>query len=145
MSGLCKKNQTRSKLLQKAIVPALVLAGWNRSTRLVPSFQQHWRLPNLDGAQGCSGGGGSSFDAGSSQVLASGYGLENISYGGNGLVTIQSLGGGVESVPEPSAFSLFGLGFAVVGTGFAVRRRRSRLATDMSYNCKIRSTSFTNN
>ena len=63
------------------------------------------------------GGGGSYTSGGSYLILLSGV------QAGNGLVKIDELGG-VQSVPEPSAVSLFGFGLAVVGAGFAVRRRR---------------------
>ena len=79
------------------------------------------------GYYGGGGGGGSYFAITGARILSlGGYNV------GNGWMTINELSGGVESVPEPSAFSLFGLGFAVIGTGFAVRRRRSRLANGMS-------------
>ena len=71
---------------------------------------------DTSGAYG--GGGGGSYDGmGLNKILLSGI------RSGNGLVTINELGG-VQSVPEPSAVSLFGFGLAVVGAGFAVRRWR---------------------
>lgn len=64
------------------------------------------------------GGGGGSFNAGLNQIGVAGF------QSGNGLVQ-------VTLIPEPTSFSLLGLGLAAGAAGFATRRR-SRIAQDAS-------------